>query len=237
MSGAEEPRGNILRPPSNVQRIAVLPLANISANPRDEYFTDGMTEELISAVSKIGGLGVIARTSLMRYKGTTKPIGEIGRELGVGTLLEGSVRKAGNKVRITVQLVSARTEEHVWSQTYDRELEDVFAIQSEIAQRIARSLTVRVLKREKLGLETRPTDNVEAHSQYLKGRHFLNTRTEEGAKKAIAYFEQALQKDPRYSLAYTGLADAYAVMALLELVPPKDAFPQGPGGCPESLGD
>ncbi len=185
-----------------------------------------MTEELISAASKIGGLGVIARTSVMRYKGATKTIGEIGKELGVGTLLEGSVRKVGNKVRITVQLVNARTEEHVWSQTYDRALEDVFAVQSEIAQTIARSLKVRILKHEKLGLEKKPTDNVEAYSQYLKGRHSLNTRTEQGAKKAIVHFEQALQKDSRYSLAYTGLADAYAVMALLELVPPKEAFPR-----------
>jgi len=163
---------------------------------------------------------------VMRYKGATKPIGEIAKELGVGTLLEGSVRKAGNKVRISVQLVNAKTEEQVWSQSYDRDLEDVFTIQSEIAQRVARSLKVRVLKNEKMGLERKPTDNAEAHSQYLKGLHLLNSRTEEGAKKAIEHFEKALQRDPGYSLAYTGLADAYAVMALLEFVPPKEAFPK-----------
>ncbi len=208
------------------QRIAILPLANISPDTRDEYFTDGMTEELISAASKIRGIGVIARTSIMRYKGTAKPIAEIGKELGVGALLEGSVRKAGSKVRITVQLVNAKTEEPIWSQAYDRELVDVFALQSEIAQRIARSLKVRVLRSEKLGLEKSPTDNTEAHSQYLKGRHSLNTRTEEGARKALEHFAQAIQHDSKYALAYTGMADAYAIMALLELVPPKDAFPK-----------
>src|SRR5215472_6114935 len=211
---------------SGNQRIAILPLSNISQDSRDEYFSEGLTEELISAASKIRGLGVIARTSVIRYKGTSKPIAEIGKELDVGTVLEGSVRKAGNKVRITVQLINARNEEHLWAQAYDRELEDVFAIQSEIAQKIARSLKVRVLKSEKLGLEKNPTDNAEAHSEYLKGRHSLNLRTEAGAKKALEHFERAIRLDSKYALAYTGVADAYAVLALLEVVPPKDVFPK-----------
>ncbi len=210
----------------NNNRIAVLPLTNISADPKDDYFSDGMTEELISTVSKIAGLRVIARTSVMRYRGGSKPIVEIGQELGVGTVLEGSVRKSGDKVRITVQLVNAQTEEHLWSQAYDRDLQDVFAVQSEIAQRIARALKVRVLRHEKLGLDKKQTDKPEAYSQYLKGRYFLNTRTEEGLKKAIRCFEQALGKDVGYARAYSGLADAHAVMALLEFVPPKDAFPR-----------
>src|SRR5437867_1062526 len=171
-----------------------------------------MTEELISCLAKIAGLGVIARTSVMRYKTQGKPIVEIGRELGVGAVLEGSVRKAGSKVRITVQLVNAQTEEHLWSQAYDRDLEDVFAVQSEIAQRIARSLKVRILKHEKLGLEKKATNKPEAYSEYLKGRHSLNNRTEEGLKNAIEHFKRSLEIDSDYSRAYSGLADSYAVM-------------------------
>ena len=185
-----------------------------------------MTDELISTLSKIAGLGVIARTSVMRYKGTTKPVVEIGKELGVGTVLEGSVRKAGNKVRITVQLVNSSTEEQLWSQGYDGDLEDVFTVQSQISQKIARSLKVRIFKDERLVLEKKPTAKPEAYSEYLKGRHFLNTRTEEGLNKAVEHFQRAIQQDPEYSRAYSGLADAKAVMALLEFVAPKETFPQ-----------
>jgi len=214
-----------LHNPDN-HRIAILPLANISADPKDEYFSEGMTEELISTVSRIAGLKVIARTSVMRYKGTAKPVGEIGKELGVGTILEGSVRKTGNKVRITAQLVNAQTEEHLWSQSYDRDIEDLFSIQSEIAQRIARSLKVRVLATVKKGLERKATGKSDAYTSYLRGRHFLNTRSEEGLKRAIECFQQALTSDPRYAKAYAGLADSHAVMALLEFLPPREAFPE-----------
>src|SRR5713101_3086773 len=171
-----------LQRPTGNRRVAVLPLANMSSDARDEIFSDGMTEELISTLSKIAGLKVIARTSVMRYKGTDKPVVEIGKELDVGTILEGSVRKSGNKARITVQLVNSLTEEHLWSQSYDRDLEDVFLVQSEIAQRVARALKVRVLVREKQGLEKKATGVPEAYSLYLKGRHASNTRTEEGLK-------------------------------------------------------
>src|SRR5437899_10223408 len=173
-----------------------------------------MTKEPITTVSRIARLRVIARTSVMRYKGTAKSVGEIGKELGVGTILEGSVRKTGNKVRITVQLVHARTEEHLWSQSYDRDVEDVFSIQSEIAQRITRALKVRVLITEKKGLERKATDKPDAYTSYLKGRNFLNSRSEEGVKKAVDCFEQALSEDPRYAKAYAGLADSHAIMAL-----------------------
>jgi len=217
--------GHAFQSPRVSHRIAVLPLVNISADPRDEYFSDGLTEELIATLSKIRGLGIIARTSVMKYKGTTKPIHEIGRDLGVGYVLEGSVRKAASKVRINVQLVNGETEEHLWSQGYDRDLEDVFAIQSEIAQRIARSLKVRILTREKQGIEKEPTNKPKALGLYLKGRYLLNSRTEQGLTSAIEHFQQALEEDSEYSLAYTALADAYAVRALLEFVPPKNAFP------------
>lgn len=215
-------------PETNSNRVAVLPLTNISADSKDEYFSDGMTEELISTLSKIAGLKVIARTSVMRYKGTDKPVAEIGKELDVGTILEGSVRKSGNKARITVQLVNSLTEEHLWSKSYDRDLEDVFLVQSEIAQRVARALKVRVLVREKKGLGKKATGVPEAYSLYLKGRHASNTRTEEGLKTAVQYFEKAIEHDPKFALAYTGLADAYSILASysLEYLPPREAFPK-----------
>src|SRR3989475_461705 len=210
------------------KRIAVLPFANISPNPSDEYFSDGMTEELIATLSRIKSLGVIARTSVIRYKGLTKPVVEIGRELNVGTVLEGSVRVAGKKLRITAQLIDVGTEEHLWSETYDRNLEDAFSIQSEIAKRIARALRVRVLQSETLRLEKKATGIPEAYSLYLKGRHSLNTRTEKGLKDAIQKFESSIKRDPKFALAYTGLADAYSILASysLEYVPPKEGFPK-----------
>jgi len=146
-------------------RLVVLPLVNISPDPGDEYFADGMTEELISALSNVSGLNVIARTSAMKYRGATKSVAEIGRELDIKTLLEGSVRKAGNKVRITVQLIDARSEEHLWAQAYDRDLEDIFAIQSDIAQRVARALRVQIVRREKRAIEQRAPGLVGAFLQ------------------------------------------------------------------------
>ena len=213
---------------SDKKRIAVLPFANISPSPSDEYFSDGMTEELIATLSRIRGLGVIARTSVIRYKGVTKPVMEIGRELNVGTMLEGSVRVAGKRLRITAQLIDAATEEHLWSEVYDRELEDAFAIQTDIAKRIAKALEVRVLHSETLRLEKKATAIPEAYSLYLKGRHSLNTRTERGLKEAIHYFDSSIRRDPKFALAYTGLADAYSILASysLEYVPPREGFPK-----------
>jgi len=227
--------------PSSTQldkkRIAVLPFANISPSPSDEYFSDGMTEELIATLSRIKSLGVIARTSIIRYKGLTKPVVEIGRELNVGTVLEGSVRVAGKKLRITAQLIDAGTEEHLWSETYDRNLEDAFSIQSEIARRIARALKVRVLQSETLRLEKKATGIPEAYSLYLKGRHSLNTRTEKGLKDAIQKFESSIKRDPKFALAYTGLADAYSILASysLEYVPPKEGFPKAKTAAEKAL--
>ncbi len=211
--------------PSAKHRIAVLPLTNISLDPKDDYFADGMTEELISTLSRIIGLRVIARTSVMRYKGTAKPVAEIGRELGVESVLEGSVRKAGDKIRVTAQLVDAGSEEHLWSQDYDRDFRDVFAIQSDIAQRVATALKFQVMGGEKQRIEGRATENLEAYTSYLKGRYFWNKRTQEGLQKAIASFKDAARKEPKYALAYAGLADSYAMLALFEFLPPREAYP------------
>lgn len=205
-------------------RMAVLPLANISPNPSDEYFADGLTEELISTASKIRGLKVIARTSIIKYKDGKKSAEEIGRELKVGTILEGSVRKAGDNFRISVQLIDTETSEHLWGENYDRKIEDIFAIQSEISQKIASSLKVKISQFERKAMSR--STNVEAYTLYLRGRHDWNKRTKESLKRAIRYFERALKKDRSYALANCGLADSYALLALFEFERPGDAFPK-----------
>lgn len=196
----------------DAKRLAVLPFANISADKDDEFFADGMTEELISTTSAIEGLTVIARTSVMRYKNMEKSVGEIGRELNVGALLEGSVRKAGKNLRITVQLIDVRTEGHLWAQKYDRQLEDIFKVQTEVAEEVAGHLQLKLLPSGKRTIESRSTDNTDAYGYFLKGRYFWNERTEDALKKAIGYFERAIEKDPKYAPAYSGLSDSYAIL-------------------------
>ncbi len=193
------------------RRIAVMPFTNISPDPRDEYFADGMTEELISTLSRIGELRVISRTSVMHYKGTSKNLGEIARELRVGSILEGSVRKASDDLRITAQLIDTGNDEHLWSQDYDRKLENVFAIQREIAQSVAEVLKIRLLSGEKKSIEKRPTENTEAYALYLKGRYYWNERVRDSNDKAVRCFEEAVKLDPNYALAYSGLADCYLI--------------------------
>ncbi len=208
------------------RRIAILPLANLSADPNDRYFTDGMTEELISTVSKIKELSVISRTSIMRYRDTTVPIGQIGQELGVGTVLEGSVRKAGNRLRIAAQLIEVESDRHVWSQSYDRDLTDVFAIQSDIAEQVASALEVQLLTNEKTSIEKKATVNLEAYTLYLKGRYYWNERTEDGNEKARKYFEEAIKRDSKFALAHVGLADYYLILSDYEWMRPSEALPK-----------
>ena len=197
----------------DTKRVAVLPLRNMSPDPNDEYFADGMTEELITALSSVTELTVIARTSVMQYKGSSKRIVDIGRELNAGTMIEGSVRKAANKVRITVQLIDARNEGHLWAQNYDKTLEDVFAIQSEVAQKVAESLKVRLLETDRKKIEKGFTRNAEAHTLYLKGVFYWNKRTPEALQKAVELYEQAIRLDPTFALGYAGIALAYGVTA------------------------
>ena len=199
-------------PEREKRRIAVLPLANLSPDKADEYLADGMTEELITSLSGVRELTVVARTSVMRYKGSPKGVSEIGRELNVGSLVEGSVRKAGSRVRITVQLIDAASEGHVWSQNYDRQLDDLFAIQSEIAESVAGELRVKLVESERKRLEKKPTANSDAYTLYLKARLFWNERSRESVEKAIAYFKKAIKLDPSFALGYSGLADCYQVM-------------------------
>ena len=207
------------------RRIAVLPLTNISADSADEYFADGMTEELIATMSRIGGLKVIARTSVMGYKGGQKKISEVARELQVGSVLEGSVRRAGDRVRITVQLIDAPSNEHVWAESYDRELKDIFAIQSEISKAVAEQLKVQLMSAERAVIEKRQTVDPGAFALYLKGRYFWNERTKENVEKAQKYFEQAVKLDPDFALAYSGLADCYSILADFQWMAPSKAGP------------
>ena len=195
------------------RRVAILPFANLSPDPNDKYFADGMTEELISTVSRIGELSVISRASAMKYRDTSLPLAQVGKELDVGAILEGSVRKAGNRVRIAAQLIEVSTDKYVWSQTYDRDLTDIFGVQGEIAEQVAEGLKVQLLSPERAKLGARPTDSAEAHSLYLKGRFYWNERTEAGTRRALKYFEEALEADPKFAMAHTGVADCYNILA------------------------
>ncbi len=206
------------------KRIVVLPLTSISPDPSEEYFADGMTEELISTISKIRGLGVISRTSAMKYKGSRKSVSEIAHELSVGAVLEGSVRKSSNRLRITVQLIDVPSDEHLWSQTYDRQLEDVFAIQSDVAQRVAGALEIHLGASDRERVDKKPTDDLEAYTLYLKGTFHRGEMTEQGYLKAIRFFKEALGRDPKFALAYSGIADCYARLAEDGMVPPNEGY-------------
>jgi TolB-like protein/class 3 adenylate cyclase/Flp pilus assembly protein TadD len=205
-------------------RIAVLPFVNMSADVENEYFSDGITEELISKLSRLHDLTVIARTSIMQYKKTGKSIPEIGRELQAGTILEGSVRKAGDRLRITAQLVDVASQGHLWSQDYDRTLEDVFAIQSDVAQSVADALQVTLAPGERHQLEQQGTQNLEAYQLYLQGLHLFHRMSEDGLSNSITYFERALQHDPNFAQAYGGIAWAYQLLANSSLLAPRDAY-------------
>jgi len=203
-------------------RVAVLPLANLSPAVEDEYFADGLTEEFISMLSKVGGLRVIARTSIMPYKEKSKSAAEIGRELKVGKILEGSVRKAQDRLRLTVRLIDVGTQDLLWSQVYNREIKDIFDIQSDIASQVAHALQVQFMEGESPGFGMAFTKNSEAYALYLKGRYFWNKRTEAGFKKAIEYFEQALEKDPKYAVAHSGIADCYNLLSRYGILSPRE---------------
>ncbi len=203
----------------------VLPLVNLISEPGEEYFADGMTEELISTLSNISELSVISRTSAMKFKGGGKTAAEIGRELRAGTLLEGSVRKSEKKVRITVELIDAIDDRNLWAHSYDRDLQDVFSIQSEIAKQVAEALKVQILPASG-ELSRVPTTSTEAHMLYLQGRHHWYTRSEEELTKGIKCFEEAVRLDPDYALAFIGLADCYSVFGVFGFRRPDSVYPK-----------
>ncbi|MGH9778888.1 MAG: tetratricopeptide repeat protein, partial [Candidatus Acidiferrales bacterium] len=218
-----------------VDSIAVLPLENLSADPEQEYFSDGMSEALITELSKISALKVISRTSAMRYKNTDKPMPQIARELGVDALVEGSVAREGDQVRITVQLIHGPTDKHLWAESYQRELRGVLALQSEVARAIAREIRVALTPDEAARLAAARPVNPEAYRHYLLGRREWDKRTREGFEKASHHFQRAIDLDPSYAQAYAGLADVYATQASWGVAPPSEAYPRARAEALKSL--
>jgi serine/threonine protein kinase/Flp pilus assembly protein TadD len=216
-------------PSSETQKIhslAVLPLANLSKDPEQEYFVEGMADELTTELAQISGLRVISRTSTMRYQNDPKPIPQIAKELGVDALIEGSVERSGNEVRITAQLINARTDTHLWAHSYKRNLQDVLSMQSEVAQAIASEIRVQLTPQEQARFERSRTVNPEAHEAYLKGLYHWNFHTGDELQKAIAEYQNAIAIDPNYALAYNGLSSAYHLLPLNGDVDPRLALPK-----------
>jgi TolB-like protein len=231
------PRGSATKPPAGKIMLAVLPVDNLSGDPNQDYFSDGLTEEMIAQLGRLQPrrLGVIARTSAMHYKRTQKPIDEIGRELGVDYILESSVRREANRVRITAQLIQVRDQTHLWAESYERELAGVLAIQSEVSERIARSLAVELLPAEQARLARPRLPNPEAYELYLKGRYHWNKRTAKDLLKATECFQAATAADPTYALAYAGLGDSYALYSFYGVLAPRESFPQARAAATRAL--
>ncbi len=208
-----------------IKSIAVLPFTDMSQNKDQEFFSDGLTEDIITQLAKIKAFKVTSRTSVMQYKNNSKSLKEIGSELGVSNILEGSVQSSGDKVRVTAQLINAATDEHLWAESYTRSMNDIFSIQTDIATKIADALQASLSPMEKQHLEKKYTDNSEAYQLYLQGRYYWNKRLEEPVRKSIEYFRQAIAKDSAYALAYAGLGDAYLMLGVYSVLRPDDCFP------------
>ena len=213
-------------PSTSEKSIAVLPFENLSEEKSSAYLADGIQDEILTRLSKIADLKVIARASTQRYKHAPETPAEIAHQLGVANLLEGSVQKTNDQVRVNVQLITAANETHLWAETYDRKLTDIFVVESDIATTIAKTLQAKLTGAEKAAIEKRPTANREVYELYLKGRFFWNKRTAADLRKAIEYFNQALDKDPNYAPAYAGLTDAYLILSQYGAASPADSFPQ-----------
>jgi adenylate cyclase len=206
------------KPPLDSKRVGVLPFLNMSPDPNDSYFADGVTEEIITSLSGVSGLSVISRTSVMGYKGSNKNVREIGRELEVGSVLEGSFRKAGSRIRVTTQLIDVNSDKHVWAQNYDRELSDVFGVQSEIAEKVCEVLRVKLLKEEILQIEKAPTPNTEAYTLYLKGRQLLNEGTDASLRHGLELLSSATKVDPNFARAYVSVGECYAYLGMKSFI-------------------
>ena len=206
--------------------VVVLPFINMSNDPEQEYFSDGLTEELISSLSRLKDMRVISRTTSMQYKATQKDIKTIGRENGVNYIIEGSVRKHGNNLRITAQFIDANRDIHLWAETFRGTIDEIFDIQEMVSEKIVEGLRIQLTREEQSMLEKRYTDDTEAYQLYLKGRYFWKKRNEEGLKSAIFHFEKALEKDPDYALAWAGLADTYSLMGEYTNISRRELFPK-----------
>jgi TolB-like protein/DNA-binding winged helix-turn-helix (wHTH) protein/Tfp pilus assembly protein PilF len=220
-----------------IRSIAVLPFESLSGDTSQDYFADGMTDELITDLGQISSLRVISRTSVMTYKHVHKLLPEIARELDVRAVVEGTVLRSGERVRITAQLIEVPVERHIWAQSFEGDLRDTLALQNRVARAIAGQIRATVNQQEQAALQNPKVVNPEAYEAYLKGRYFWNKRTGDGLKKAIGYFDLAIDKDPNYAKAYTGLADSYALSGDWEygILSPEDAFPKAKAAATKAL--
>jgi len=210
----------------SAKSIAVLPFDNLSRDPDNAYFAEGVQDEILTRLAKVADLKVISRTSTQRFKSAPADLREIAKQLGVTHILEGTVQKAGDSVRVNVQLINALTDVHLWADTYDRKLTDIFAIESEIAKNVTENLKARLNDRAEEVLAARPTENPEAHELYLKGRYFWNRRSTASLRKAGDYFQKAIDLDPKYALAYAGLADVHSLVPVYAGTAPQDDVPK-----------
>jgi serine/threonine protein kinase/tetratricopeptide (TPR) repeat protein len=215
--------------------IVVLPFTNMSSDLENEFFVDGITDEIINALAQIEGLRVAARTSAFSFKGKNVDPRTVGESLNVTTILEGSVRKSGHRLRITAQLISVADGYHLWSERYDRDLQDIFEVQDEIARTIANRLKITLRAERQEPLVRAGTKNLEAYQLYLKGRFHMNKRTPDGFAEAVEYFQEAIKKDPAYALAYTGLSDAYTQASFLNVFPPVEMMPKAKDAAAKAL--
>jgi TolB-like protein len=215
--------------------IAVLPFENRSEDKANAYFADGIHDEILIRLSKIADLKVISRTSTQHYKSAPENLKEIARQLGVAHIVEGSVQKSGDAVRVNVQLIKAANDSHLWANSFDRKLTDIFSVETEVARAIADQLRAKLTGREEQVIAAKPTENSEAHQLYLKGRYFWNKRTSDGLATSINYFNQAIEKDPAYGPAYAGLADAYAVLPNYSQTRGKEAYPKAEAAAMKAL--
>ena len=215
--------------------VAVLPFDNLSGEPDSAYFAEGVQDEILTRLAKVADLKVISRTSTQRFKSAPSDLRDIAKQLGVMNILEGSVQKANDQVRVNVQLINAVTDAHLWADIYDRKLTDLFAVESDIAKTIADTLQAKITGSEKSLISKTPTTNNEAYELYLKGRFFWNKRTGTDLRKAIDYFNQAIAKDPNYALAYSGLADSYLLLSPYGAAAPKDSVPQAKAAVKKAL--
>jgi TolB-like protein/Tfp pilus assembly protein PilF len=215
--------------------IAVLPFENLSRDPDNAYFAEGIQDEILTRLAKVADLKVISRTSTQRYKSSPDDLPEIAKQLGVAHILEGSVQKSQDQVRVNVKLINAATNAHLWGDSFDRKLNDIFAVESEIAETVADKLQAQLTGAEKRAISAQPTQNTEAYQLYLKGRYFWNKRTGPDLQKAIDYFKQAIDKDPSYALAYVGLGDSYILLSGFGAARPQDSFPLAEAAAKKAL--
>jgi len=226
------------RPSMGIRSLAVLPLDNFSGDPSQDYFADGMTDELITDLAQISALRVISRSSVMVYKGAHKPLPEIARELNVDAVVEGSVQRSGERVRITAQLIQAPADKHLWAESYEGDLRDTLALQQRVARAIAQQIRIEVTPQEQAALKSVKVIDPDVYEEYLKGRYFWNKRTADGLKKALDHFNQAVAKDSNYAAAYSGLADTYALLGDWQyaVMTAKEALPKAKAAAVKSPG-